>query len=101
MMGTAEGLKAKDNIAIMAFMESEIIKIAKEKGFEGILTTNTNPLTVQFGETVFEYETAADIHVNQYVDASGKRPFGKAPDSTKAVVMFKELKWINFEWETF
>lgn len=95
MLGTAENLKAKDNIAIIAFMETEIIRMAKEKGFEGILTTNTNPLTTQFGETVFGYETIAEIQVNSYVDSNGKRPFEKAPDSTKAVVMFKEIEVEN------
>lgn len=91
MLGTAENLKAKDNIAIIAFMESEIIRIAKEKGYEGILTTNTNPLTAQFGESVFGYETVDEVQVNKYVDENGKCPFAKAPNSTKAVVMFKEI----------
>lgn len=92
MLGTAENLKAKDNIGIIAFMEQEIIKLAAAKGFKGIFTTNTNLLTQQFGETVNGYETLLEIVANQYVDRSGKKPFGTAPNVQKAMVMYKSLE---------
>lgn len=92
MMGTSEKLNTRQNIAVMAFMENEVIKLATTKGFKGIVTVNTNPLAQQFGETVFGYQTVSDIRVNKYVDRSGHRPFGMAPDTQKVLVMYKDLK---------
>lgn len=45
MMGTHANLSPQENIACMHFMESEVLKVAKDKQFAGILTTNTSPLT--------------------------------------------------------
>lgn len=44
-MGTCAELDAKENVAVVQFMEKEILRIAKEKQFSGVLSTNTNPLT--------------------------------------------------------
>lgn len=92
MMGTAENMSARHNIAVMAFMENENIKLATAKGFKGIFTTNTNPLTQQFGESVFGYETISDIYVNKFVDRNGHRPFAQAPETQKVVIMYKAVK---------
>lgn len=92
MMGTAEQLNARDNIAVMAFMENEVVKMATNKGFKGIVTTNTNPLTQQFGETVFGYEKLYTANVSKYVDHNGNRPFADAPETQTAVVMYKNLR---------
>lgn len=92
MMGTAEFLSSKENIDVMAFMTSEVISMARTLGFKGIFTTNTNPLTQQFGERVFGYETINEAQVNKYTDKDRSRPFGKAPDAQKAVVMYKSLE---------
>lgn len=45
MMGTSSDLNPQENIACMHFMENEVLRVAKEKQFAGILTTNTSPLT--------------------------------------------------------
>lgn len=45
MMGTHSTLTPKDNVAIMHFMEEEVLKMATEGKFAGIFTTNTSPLT--------------------------------------------------------
>lgn len=45
MMGTDDLLNAAQNIQVVTCMESEILRIAEQKGFTGVLTTNTNPLT--------------------------------------------------------
>lgn len=45
MMGTHAELNAQENIALIQFMEEEVIKVAKRKKFTGIFTTNTSPLT--------------------------------------------------------
>lgn len=50
MMGTHAELNAQENIACMQFMENEVLNVAKSKGFIGILTTNTSPLTQVMNE---------------------------------------------------
>lgn len=45
MMGTHAELDGKENVAVMQFMETESLKLAKKKQFAGIFTTNTSPLT--------------------------------------------------------
>ncbi|KAL1449570.1 hypothetical protein WDU94_002062, partial [Cyamophila willieti] len=49
MMGTEKALDAKENVEIITTMEEEILRIAQDRQFHGILTTNTNPLTQQLG----------------------------------------------------
>lgn len=45
MMGTKSYLTPKENVIVMQAMEEEVLKLARERGFEGIFTTNTSPLT--------------------------------------------------------
>lgn len=45
MMGTHADLDGRENVAVMQFMETESLKLAKQKQFTGIFTTNTSPLT--------------------------------------------------------
>lgn len=45
MMGTDLTLEAADNVEVITYMEQEVLKLGKSKGFDGIFTTNTNPLT--------------------------------------------------------
>lgn len=45
MMGTDDSLSAADNVVMIQIMEQETIKLAKERGFAGVFTTNTNELT--------------------------------------------------------
>ena len=95
MMGTAETLDAKDNIGVIDFMEQEVIKQATAKGFKGVFATNTNPLTQQFGEVVHGYEVLSEIVANQYIDRGGKKPWEMAPDTQKAIIMYKPLERSN------
>lgn len=44
-MGTHSDLNGKENVAVVQFMEMEVIKLAKQKNFTGIFSTNSNPLT--------------------------------------------------------
>lgn len=88
-MGTSAQLNAQENITVMQFMEDEVLEVAKRKGFAGILTTNTSPLTQQLGTHVYGYEALLNYQVNQYVAPDGSRPFGKAPDSQRAIVHWK------------
>jgi hypothetical protein len=45
MMATDPALSNQENVEVMQFMEAEVLKMAQRKGFAGIFTTNTNPLT--------------------------------------------------------
>lgn len=92
MMGTSEDLSPRDNIGVMAFMESEIIKVAQERGYTGFFTTNSNPLTMQIGQSVFGYETLKEVFIKKYEDKNGHYPFGQAPQTQKVIVMYKSLK---------
>lgn len=90
MMGTHENLNAQENIVAITCMEKEVIRLAKERNCCGILTTNTNALTQQLARNVFDYETMLDYQVNRYI-SNGKKPFGTAPDSYRAIVQWKKL----------
>ncbi|KAK4875342.1 hypothetical protein RN001_011764 [Aquatica leii] len=91
MMGTNSSLTPKENVAVIQFMEEEVIRIASLKNFAGILTTNTNPLTQQLGTSMYGYKTYLDYQVNQFVASDGTKPFGLAPDSQRALVQWKEI----------
>jgi len=45
MMATNPSLNYQQNVEVMDFMEAEVLKLAQSKGFAGIFTTNTSPLT--------------------------------------------------------
>jgi hypothetical protein len=45
MMATDPSLSYQQNVEVMHFMEAEVLNMAQSKGFAGIFTTNTNPLT--------------------------------------------------------
>jgi len=45
LVGTHEEVKESDNVSLVLFMEEENIRLAKEQGFDGIMTVNVNQLT--------------------------------------------------------
>jgi hypothetical protein len=92
MAGTADNLTPAEKIAVMGFMEKEVLKIAKANGFKGIFTTNTSPLTQQLGTDVLGYQVMFEAQANKFIDSHGNQTFRKAPDSQKAIVMYKKLK---------
>jgi hypothetical protein len=92
MMATSAHLNAKENIAVMHFMENEVLKLARRKEFAGILTTNTSPLTQQLGSDVYGYKSMLEYQINQYVYHDGTKPFGKAPDSKSVIVHWKDIR---------
>ncbi|KAK3918710.1 Mycosubtilin synthase subunit C [Frankliniella fusca] len=92
MMATAASLSPRANVLAMQFMEQEVLRTARARGFRGVLTTNTSPLTQQLGRDVFGYQTLLDYQVNQYVAPDGSFPFGEAPDSQRAVVAWKPIQ---------
>ncbi|CAH1993809.1 unnamed protein product [Acanthoscelides obtectus] len=92
MMATHYSLSPKENVAVMQFMEDEVLKLARERNFTGILTTNTSPLTQQLGTNVYQYQNMCDYQVNQYVASDNTKPFGLAPDDQRAIVHWKPVK---------
>jgi hypothetical protein len=91
MMATSNDLDAKDNIFVMHFMEKEVLKLAQNKNFEGILTTNTSPLTQQLGSDVYGYETMLEYPINKYIHTDGSCPFKAAPDNKTVIVHWKNI----------
>lgn len=92
MMATAASLSPRANVLAMQFMEQEVLRTARSRGFTGVFTTNTSPLTQQLGRDVFGFQTLLDYQVNQYVAPDGTVPFGEAPDSQRAVVAWKPIQ---------
>lgn len=91
MMGTDSSLNAVQNIQVVTCMENENLKIAKRKGFAGVFTTNTNPLTQQLGTNIFKYRTLLDYQVNQYTASDGSKPFALAPNEQRAICSWKPV----------
>ncbi|CAL8104235.1 unnamed protein product [Orchesella dallaii] len=48
MMGTSQDVVDSERVSLIVLMEEQNLLIAKKNKFEGILTTNTNPLTMVF-----------------------------------------------------
>lgn len=46
MLGTVESLTPQENVLVVHFIEQEIIKLARAKNYEGILTMNQSSLTL-------------------------------------------------------
>lgn len=89
MMGTHWDLSPSENVATMAYMEEEVQKLAREKGYHGILTTNISQLTQQL--MAYEgYKVLNQIQINQF-DCDGVKPYSNAPDSYVVTVEYKEL----------
>lgn len=90
MMATHEDLSPPENIAIMAIMEGEVLRLAEEKNCAGIFTTNTSPLTQQLASIVNGYEILNVCQPNQFV-LNGEKPFKSAPDTYKITIEWKPL----------
>ncbi|XP_017775260.1 PREDICTED: LOW QUALITY PROTEIN: dimodular nonribosomal peptide synthase-like, partial [Nicrophorus vespilloides] len=91
MMATSSSLSSKENVAVMKYMEDQVLIVAKNKNFKGILTTNTSPLTQQMGSSVYGYKEMYDCQVNTYVASDNSKPFGLASDTQRAIVHWKEI----------
>ncbi|XP_063239802.1 beta-alanyl-bioamine nonribosomal peptide synthetase ebony [Bacillus rossius redtenbacheri] len=89
MLATDAALSAQENVAVVQFMEQEVLSLARRRGFAGVFTTNTNPLTQQLGTDVYGYQTLLEYQVNAYAAPDGSRPFAAAPDEQKVVVSWR------------
>jgi hypothetical protein len=90
-MGTDESLNSKENIAVICFMEEEVIKLARAKGFSAIFSINTSSLTQHFASNVFGYERLLQYQINKYVHHDGIQLFAHARDSEIVTVDLKNL----------
>ncbi|XP_049880564.1 zwittermicin A synthase ZmaJ [Pectinophora gossypiella] len=91
MMATDASLSPRDNVAAIRALEHATMRVARDRRFLGVFTTNTSPLTQQLGTDVLGFQTLLDYQINQYVDSNGDRIFGKAPDDMRAVVCWKPV----------
>lgn len=89
-MVTNECLNARENIAVVTFMENEVIRLAKEQKFYANITTNSNPLTQQLDQSVFGYETLIDFPSNQFV-IDGRKPFANVSDLNHWMIQWKKF----------
>ncbi|XP_055677420.1 beta-alanyl-bioamine nonribosomal peptide synthetase ebony [Lutzomyia longipalpis] len=94
MMGTSAELNAQENVAVIQFMEEQVINVARRNKFTGVFTTNTSPLTQQLG-TVMGYKDLLTYKINQYVYRDGSKPFGTATDAEKVIVHWKKISADN------
>lgn len=88
-IATHECLNPQENIAAVTFMETESIRLAKERHFYANITMNSNPLTQQLDEC-FGYETLIDFQSNKFV-VDGRKPFAIVPDSNHWKVQWKKI----------
>ncbi|KAM3957963.1 LOW QUALITY PROTEIN: nonribosomal peptide synthetase ebony [Aphomia sociella] len=91
MMATNEDLSPRDNVAAIRALEHATMRIARDRRFKGVFTTNTSPLTQQLGTDVLGFQTLLDYQINHYVDSKGDRIFGNAPDDMRAIVCWKPV----------
>uniref|UniRef100_A0A1B6HWT7 Carrier domain-containing protein n=1 Tax=Homalodisca liturata TaxID=320908 RepID=A0A1B6HWT7_9HEMI len=91
MMGTEQTLSAAENVAAVQAMEEEVLAIGRTRGFTGIFTTNTSPLTKQLSADVFNYRVMSEYQVNKYVAPDGSKPFSRASDSLRVACCWKEI----------
>ncbi|XP_049778766.1 zwittermicin A synthase ZmaJ isoform X1 [Schistocerca cancellata] len=91
MMATHHSLSYQQNVEVIQFMEEEVMRLARNRGFAGVFTTNTSPLTQQLGTDVYDYKVLLDYQVNTYVAPDGSKPFGEAPDWQRAVCSWRPV----------
>lgn len=91
MMATSPLLNPHTTIALLRFMETKVVEIATKNDFKGILTTNTDPLTIEIGSD-FGYKIMNEYQINRFTDKEGKKPFINAPENQVVAVMYKNMK---------
>lgn len=72
------------------YIEGATIKLAIERKFSYILTTNTAPIT-QLIALELGYRTFKDAALNDFVRRDSSKPFEDAPESMRAIVAMKTL----------
>ncbi|CAK1594341.1 unnamed protein product [Parnassius mnemosyne] len=92
MMATAASLSPRDNVAAIRALEHATMRIARDRRFHGVFTTNTSPLTQQLGTDVLGFQTLLDYQINEYIDPNGDRIFGKASDDMRVIVCWKPIE---------
>ncbi|XP_046473917.1 beta-alanyl-bioamine nonribosomal peptide synthetase ebony-like [Neodiprion pinetum] len=91
MMGTNSRLTSAENVALVRVMEEHVFRVARQKGFDGVLATNTSPLTQQLVTGIYNCDVLMDYQVNKYVASDGSTPFGEAPDNQRVLCSWKSV----------
>ncbi|CAH1788896.1 unnamed protein product [Owenia fusiformis] len=84
------GIQDHESMQILHLMEESVIKVAKDRGYDGIITANSHPVTMNLDEHYFGYKIENSLHVKSYV-YHGERPFYRAPEDYYIKVMVKYL----------
>ncbi|CAH1394597.1 unnamed protein product [Nezara viridula] len=91
MFATKMKLTPQENVELALEGAWHLEDIARQNGFTGIFTTNSNPLTKQLSEIVLDFKQLKSYQMNQFVASDGTRPFKKADNSVIITCSFKEL----------
>lgn len=91
VMATSAKLTPQENIEAIQKMEEENLDCARRKGFVGIFSSNTSPLTQQLDSNIYGYQILVNYQVNKYRSRDGTKPFKNAPDSQKVMVHWKNI----------
>ncbi|CAL4132029.1 unnamed protein product, partial [Meganyctiphanes norvegica] len=89
MMATEKSVGAAENVELIQVMEKENLKMAKNKNFEAVFTTNTSELTQHVCDDLLNYTVLSSNQVNLWTALDATQPFKKAPDDMNAVTTVK------------
>lgn len=89
-MGTHSELSSQENVALMFYMEEQIIKLAEEKNFNRILTVNTSELS-QAIALGLDYTVMEVLPSNEFTYHDGTKPFLEAPSLCRGIAAVKYL----------
>ena len=81
-------LSTSENVKVVMFLEQANLRHAQARGYRGVFTTNANRLTQLISRSL-DYTILSSVHVNQYEDDQGRRPFASAPDDLVCEVAIK------------
>ncbi|CAH1800150.1 unnamed protein product [Owenia fusiformis] len=88
--GTDVSVPEKDNVALIHLMEEESIRIAKERGYDGMVSVNTHMVTADVSQYM-GYIVEYSIGIKDFV-FQGRKPFKDLPDKMQAKSMVKYFK---------
>ncbi|XP_076059253.1 beta-alanyl-bioamine nonribosomal peptide synthetase ebony-like isoform X2 [Oratosquilla oratoria] len=91
MMTTSPRVSPGENVVLIQVMEERNLKMAKEKDYQAVFTTNTSELTQHVCDDLLHYTVLADYQVNLWTAPDGTQPFAKALDTQRAVCTVKYI----------
>lgn len=84
-------VEPQKRVAIMYFLERQVLQTAAIKQFQAVITANASTVTQQLAEQVFKYDYNQVLFINQYRDLTGTLVFPHAHDHHTATISMKLL----------